>query len=165
MTYRRTIERRTAASTKESIKTKTKQNKTNVTPEKDVMASANQTPGGYTGSRHLWLVNRGERTSTSPLALGYPFLGPSRHVRAYQPLHAVRSPALAFSAGNDPFRHEMFRPLFSRSAPFPLVLACSRPSLVGVDAESSGVVVQEIHPVHSFSWPPIKPASPTRYNM
>ena len=31
----------------ESIKTKTKQNKTNVTPEKDVMASANQTAGGY----------------------------------------------------------------------------------------------------------------------
>ena len=31
----------------ESIKTKTKQNKTNVTPEKDSMASAEQTPGGY----------------------------------------------------------------------------------------------------------------------
>ena len=31
----------------ESIKTKTKQNKINVTPEKDVMTSANQTPGGY----------------------------------------------------------------------------------------------------------------------
>ena len=31
----------------ESIKTKTKQNKTNVTPEKDVMTSANQAPGGY----------------------------------------------------------------------------------------------------------------------
>ena len=31
----------------ESIKTKTKQNKTNVTPRIDVMTSANQTPGGY----------------------------------------------------------------------------------------------------------------------
>ena len=31
----------------ESIKSKTKQNKTNVTTEKDVMISANQTPGGY----------------------------------------------------------------------------------------------------------------------
>ena len=30
----------------ESIKTKTKQNKTNVTPENDVMTFANQTPGG-----------------------------------------------------------------------------------------------------------------------
>ena len=36
-----------------------------------------------TSSRHLWLVNKGERTSTSPLALGYPLLGPFRHVRAY----------------------------------------------------------------------------------
>ena len=36
-----------------------------------------------TSSRHLWLVNKGERTSTSPLALGYPLIGPSRQVRAY----------------------------------------------------------------------------------
>ena len=36
-----------------------------------------------TSSRHLWLVNTGARTSTSPLALSYPLLGPSRHVRAY----------------------------------------------------------------------------------
>ena len=36
-----------------------------------------------TSSRHLWPVNKGERTSTSPLALGYPLLGPSRHVWAY----------------------------------------------------------------------------------
>ena len=42
-----TIERRAAASANFSIKTKTEQNKTNVTPEKDVMTSANQTPGGY----------------------------------------------------------------------------------------------------------------------
>ena len=28
-----------------------------------------------TSSRHLWLVDKGERTSTSPLALGYPLLG------------------------------------------------------------------------------------------
>ena len=41
-----------------------------------------------TSSRHLWLVNKGERTSTSPLALGYPLLGPSRRVWA----------SLAFSA-------------------------------------------------------------------
>ena len=44
--YRRTIERRAAASAK-AFKTKTKQNKTKVTPEKDAMASANQAPGGY----------------------------------------------------------------------------------------------------------------------
>ena len=45
--YRRTIERRAAASTKAKIETKTKQSKTNVTLEEDVMTSANQTPGGY----------------------------------------------------------------------------------------------------------------------
>ena len=53
------------------------------TPEKDVMASINQTPGGYEFTRHLGLVNKGERTSTDPLALGNPLLGPSRHFRAY----------------------------------------------------------------------------------
>ena len=66
----------------ESIKTKTKQNKTNIPPEKDVMTLQTKRPEG-TSSRHLWLVNKGERTSTSPLALGYPLLGPSGHVRTY----------------------------------------------------------------------------------
>ena len=40
----------------------------------------------------------------------------------------------------------MFRPLFRRSAPFPLVLSCSRP-LVGVDVESSEVVQETPHPL------------------
>ena len=40
--------------------------------------------------RALWLVNKGERTSTSPLALGYPLLGPSRHVRAYDCMPLVQ---------------------------------------------------------------------------
>ena len=35
-----------------------------------------------TSSCHLWLINHGERTSTSTIALGYPLLGPSRHVQA-----------------------------------------------------------------------------------
>ena len=43
---RRTIERQ-GRGFNEIIKTKTKQNKTKVTPEKDAMASANQTPRGY----------------------------------------------------------------------------------------------------------------------
>ena len=44
-------------------------------------------PGGYD---KLWLliINYGERTSTSALALGYPVLGPSRHVRAYKCMRA-----------------------------------------------------------------------------
>ena len=37
---------------------------------------------------------------------------------------------------NDPFRHEMFRPLICRPAPFPLVLGCSCP-LVGVEIPSA----------------------------
>ena len=40
-----------------------KRDKTNVTPEKDVMTSANQTPGGHKFAPHLWLVNKSERTS------------------------------------------------------------------------------------------------------
>ena len=40
----------------------------------------------------------------------------------------------------------MFRPLFRRSASFPLVLSCSR-SLVGVDAESFEVVQETPHPL------------------
>ena len=56
---------------------------------------------------------------------------------------------------NHPFRHEMFRPLFCRSAPFPLVLGCSRP-LVGVDAEGSEVVQETPHPL--FFLAPIQPA-------
>ena len=47
---------------------------------------------------------------------------------------------------SDPFRHEMFRPLFRRSAPFPLVLSCSFP-LVDVDAERSEVVQEIPHPL------------------
>ena len=45
----------------------------------------------------------------------------------------------------------MFRPLFRRSASFPLVLDCSRP-LVGVDAESFEVVQETPHPL--FFLPP-----------
>ena len=49
------------------------------------------------------IVNKGERTSTSPLALGYPLLGPSRHVRAYQPLHAVVQPWLSLQRSISPW--------------------------------------------------------------
>ena len=46
----------------------------------------------------------------------------------------------------------MFRPLFRRSALFPLVLGCSRP-LVGVDFKSSKVVQETPHPSTFFSGP------------
>ena len=88
-----------------------------------------------TSSRHLWLVNKGERTSTSPLALDYPLLGPPRGVRAY---HCMPESSLGFRC-SDQFCHEMFRPLIHRPAPFPLVLGYSRP-LVGVNTDSSEIV-------------------------
>ena len=55
----------------ESIETKNeaKQNKRN-TREKTSWHLQTKRPED-TSSRHLWLVNKGERTSTSPLALGY----------------------------------------------------------------------------------------------
>ena len=106
-----------------------------------------------TSSRHLWLVNKGERTITSPLALGYPLLGPSRHFRAY---HCMPS-SLGFLC-SDSCCIEIFRPLFRRSAPFPLVLGCSRRPLVGVAAENSEVVQETPHPL--FFLPPPQPAPP-----
>ena len=84
-----------------------KRKKTNVTPEKDDMASANQTPGGYKFAPLVASQQCGERTSTSPLALGYPLLGISRHVRAYGCM-PWSSPSFRCSG---PFRREMFRPL------------------------------------------------------
>ena len=114
-------------------KTEAKQNKRNTRETLHVISKPRRPEG--TSSRHyLWLVNKGERTSTSLLALGYPLLGPSRHVRAY---HCMPYSGLGFLC-NDQFRHEIFRHLFGRSAPFPLLPGCSRYSpLVGVDAEGS----------------------------
>ena len=77
-------------------RSKAKQNKTHVTtPEKDVMASANQTPGGYKFAPLVAIVNKGERTSTSPLALGYHLLVLPV---TFGHTTACRSPALVFSA-------------------------------------------------------------------
>ena len=69
---RRTVERRATASVKTKRRKRNKHNlrRHDIRPED-------------TSSRHLWLIKYGERTSTSPLALGYPLRGPSRHVRAY----------------------------------------------------------------------------------
>ena len=113
------------------------------------MTSMNQTPGGYKFAPLVaTVVNHGERTKTSPLALGYPLLRPSRHVRVYY-CTPLSSPGFLCS---DPFRHETFRPFFRRPAQFPLVLDCSRP-LVGVDAESSEVVQETPHPVFFLGSP------------
>ena len=123
------------------MKTKTKQSKTNVTPEKYIMTSANQTLGGYKFAP-LVASQQGRANQHEPACFGYPLLSSSRHVWAYDYM-PYSSPGFLCS---DSFRHEMFRPFFRRSAPFPLVLGCSRP-LVGVDAESSEVFQETTHPL------------------
>ena len=99
--------------------------------------------------RYLWLINYGERTSSSTLALGHPLLSRSRHVRTYY--YYCMSYSSSEFLCSDPFRHETFRPLFRRLAPFPLVLGCSR-LLVSVDTESSEVAQEIPHPL--FLLPP-----------
>ena len=84
--------------------------------------------------RLLWAI----RSLVFPVTFGHPTT-------------ACRSPVLTFSAHN-PFRHETFRPLFRRSAPFPLVLGCSSRPLVGGNAEIFEVVQGISHPL--FSPPP-----------
>ena len=110
------------------------------------MTSANQTPGRYKFAL-LVASQQGRANQHEPACFGlsspWSFLSRS-DIR----LHAVVQPWLFCS---DPFRHEVFRPLLRRSAPFPLVLGCSRP-MVGVDAESSEVVQETPHPL--FFLPP-----------
>ena len=93
-----------------------KQNKRNTRERRHDIYLQTKHPEG-TSSHHLWLINKGERTSTNALALGYPLLGSSRHVRAY---HCMPQSNLGFFC-SDPFCHELFRTLFCRSVPFPLV--------------------------------------------
>ena len=104
------------------------------------MTSAAEAPGKYEFAP-LGPINYGEGTSPNTLALSYPVLGPSRHVRAYFCMPYYRPNFLC----SDSFCHETFRPLFCRLAPFPLVLRCSSRRLVGVDTESSEVVQETPH--------------------
>ena len=107
------------------------------------MTSANQEPRGH---KFAPLVDsqQGRANQHEPACFGLssPWSFPSR---SGIPLHAVVH-SLGFFC-SDPFCHEMFCPLFCRSAPSPLVLGCSRPLLVGVDAESSEVVQETPHPL------------------
>ena len=117
------------------------------------MASANQTPRGYKFAP-LVVSQQGRANQPEPACFGlsFPWFFPSRSgIR----LHDVVQPLFLCS---DPFRHEMFHPLFRRFAPFPLVLGFSCP-LVGVDAESSEVV-QEITRSTLFPGPPHSPRPP-----
>ena len=107
-----------------------------------------------TSLRHLWLVNKGERNSTSPLALSYPLLGlPVR----FGHTTVCRSPALAFSA--------TIHFAMKCSAPCSAVLHHS-PSFWASVVQWSALIPKALrsprrHPIHSFSWPPTQPAPPT----
>ena len=85
------IERLLLLLNEESMKTKTKQNKTNVTPEKDVMTSANQTPGGHKFPP-LVASQQGRANQHEPACFGLlssPWSFPSR---SGIPLQAVVQP-------------------------------------------------------------------------
>ena len=127
-------------------------------PEKGNMTSANKTKRPEdTNSRHLWVINYGERASTSTLAFDYHLVGLSRHVRAYCSM-PYSSPGFICS---DPFRHDTFRPLFSRLAQFPPVLGCTR-LLVSVDVESCEVVQETPHPL--VFQPPSRSSRPHQFS-
>ena len=134
----------------EAKQSKTKQNKRN-TRERRHGISGNQTPGGHKFAPHV-ASQQGRANQHEPACFG---LSSHRSFpsRSGIPLLAVVQPC--FSCHN-PSCHKMFRPLFCRSAPSPLVLGCSRPLVVGVDAESSEVVQETPHPLfflapHHFS--------------
>ena len=68
---------------KHKYENEAKQNKRNTREIRHGICKPNARRIQVRAWRHLWLVYKCERTSTSLLALGYPLLGPSRHVRAY----------------------------------------------------------------------------------
>ena len=74
-------------------KNKAKQNKTNVTPEKDVMTSANQTPGGHKFAP-LVASQQGRANQHEPACFGLSLALPI----TFGHTTACRSPALVFSA-------------------------------------------------------------------
>ena len=105
------------------------------------MTSAKQPPGGHKFPQ-LLASQQGQANQREPATFGlsspWSFPSPSGI-----PLFAVGQPFLFLQRS---ICHEMFRPLFCRSAPFHLVLGCSR-QVAGVDAESSEVVLETHHPI------------------
>ena len=94
--------------------------------------------------------------STNPLALGYPLLGPSRHVRAYHCM-PYSSPALAFSAAIH-FAIKCFAPRSAvlRYPPSSWAAVVHRSALMPKVLRSS-----RKYAIHYFSWLPTQPAPPT----
>ena len=74
------------------------------------MASANQTPGGYKFAPLLVASqqDKGEQTGASPLALGYPLLGPSRQFSKHHGLrlsHVLHARHKSREQGSPPPAH------------------------------------------------------------
>ena len=84
----------------ESIKAKTKQNKTSVIPEKDAMTSANQTPGGYKFAP-LVVSQQGRANQHDPACFGLSSSW-SLPSRSSIPLHAVVQPWLSLQRSISP---------------------------------------------------------------
>ena len=101
------------------------------------MTCANQTPGVH---KFTPLVasqqERANQHEPACFGLSSPWSFPSR---SGIPLHAVVQPCFLC---RDPFCHEMFRSLSCRSAPFPLVLGCSRPHWSALMPKSASLILQ-----------------------
>ena len=101
----------------ESIKTKTTRNKTKVTPEKDVMTSANQTPRGYKFAP-LVASQQGRANQHEPICFRLPspwsFLS-----RSGIGVHAVVQPRLPLQRSISPWNVPPLDPPFCAIAPRP----------------------------------------------
>ena len=125
----------------ESIKAKTKQNKINITLEKDVITSANQMPGENKFTP-LVASQQGQSIQHEPACFGlfsswsFPSCSGIR-------LHAAVQLWLSLQRSVSPRNIPPLVLLFCAISPR---LGCSRP-LVGVDAESSEIVQEIPHPL------------------
>ena len=125
---------------------------------KPYIKGPHSTRPGDTSSRQLWLINYGERTSTSPLALSY-ILSLVLPV-TFGHTTACRNPALAFSA--------VINFAITRSAACSAVLRHSPLSWAAV-VHWSALMPKSMrssrkHPIHSFSCPLTQPARPHQFS-
>ena len=137
------------------LQRKRSKTKTNVTPEKDAIASANKTPGGY---KFTPLVasqqGRANRHESACFGLSSSWSFPSR---SFGHTTACRSSALAFSA--------TIHFAMKCSAPCSVVLRHSPSSWAAVFHWSAlmpkALGSSRKHPIHSFLWSLTQPAPPT----
>ena len=141
----------------ESIKTKTKKNKTNVTPEKYDTTSANQKPGVHKFAPLVPSQQEERANQHEPACFGTAVLSLALPV-TFGHTTACRTPALDFSAAT----HFTMKKC---SAPCSTVLRHS-PSSWATVVHCSALMSKALksskkQPIHSFSCPPTQPAPPT----